>query len=84
MHTPETLPDIQAKIDQLTETVSNLSSCTSKLVNNTDAVIQVSTPNTNEPPSAPTTSNTDVIGKPAVANLENCKVNQGLQQRNIL
>ena len=29
-------------------------------------------------------SKTNVIGMPAVSNLENCKVNQGLQQRNIL
>ena len=84
VHTPETSPDIQAKIDQLTSTVSNLSSCVSKLANNTQAVTQVTSSSPNEPPRAPTTSNTNVIGMPAISNLENCKVNQGLQQRNIL
>ena len=84
VHTPETSPDIQAKINQLTSTVSNLLSCVSKLVNNAHAVTQVTTSSPNEPPRALTTSNTNVIGMPAVSNLENCKVNQGLQQRNIL
>ena len=74
LHTPETSPDIQAKIDQLTSTVSNLSSCVSKLANNAQAVTQVTTSSPNEPPRAPTTSNTNVIGMPAVSNLENCKV----------
>ena len=84
VRTPETSPDIQAKIDQLSSIVSNLSSCVSKLANNAQAVTQVITSSPNEPPRAPTTSNTNVIGMPAVSNLENCKVNQGLQQRNIL
>ena len=80
VHTPETSPDIQAKINQLTSTVSNLSSCVSKLENNAQAVMQVTTSSPNEPPRAPT----NVIGMPAVWNLESCKVNQGLQKRNIL
>ena len=84
LHTPETSPDIQAKIDQLTSTVSNLSSCVSKLANNAQAVTQVTTSSPNEPPRAPTTLNTNVIGMPTVSNLEHCKVSQGLQQRNIL
>ena len=85
VHTPEMSPDIQAKIDQLTSTVSHLSSCVSKLANNIHAVTQVTTSSPNEPSGAPTTSNTNVIGMPAVSNLENCKVSQGLiQQRNIL
>ena len=75
---------IQVKIDQLTSTVSNLSSSVSKLANNAHAATQVTTSSPNVPPRAPTTSNTNVIGMPAVSNLENCKVNQGLQQRNIL
>ena len=77
VHTTETSPDIQAKIDQLTSTVSNLSSCVSKLANNAHAVTQVTAPSTNEPPSAPTTSDTHVIGMPAVSNLETVKSVKG-------
>ena len=43
VHTPEMLPDVQAKIDQLTSTGLSLSSCVSKPANNTHAVTQVMT-----------------------------------------
>ena len=79
VHTPETSPDIQAKIDQLISTVSNLSSCVSKLANNAQAVTQATTSSSNKPPRVPTTSNTNVIGMPAVSNLEHCEASQGLQ-----
>ena len=72
LHTPETSPDFQAKIDQLTSTVSNLSSCVSKLANNAHTVTQVTTSSPDEPPRAPTTSDTNVVGMPAISNLKTC------------
>ena len=47
VHIPKTLPDIQAKIDQLTSTASTLSSCVAKLANNTHAATQVTTSSPN-------------------------------------